>query len=199
MTEIADCYSGGERHWMERGQLLRARALAPLLSLASRVGLRPDHVTLASLAAGLAACVTLDGAPGLAMGLLAAHVFLDGLDGPLARKLGTAGRRGSLTDTAVDQVVVTATTLTLASEGLVSATAAGAYSTAYLAVVALAMVRNALAVPYSWLVRPRFVVYAWIPVELWLWPGTIEPLIIAASVLLSWKALTGFLAVRRRL
>ena len=61
------------------------------------------------------------------------------------------------------------------------------------------MVRNALAVPYSWLVRPRFVVYAWIPIALWLWPGSIEPLIVAASVLLSWKALTGFFAVRRRL
>lgn len=199
MTEVADCYSGGERRWMEMGQRLRARALAPLLSLSCRVGVRPDHVTVASLVAGLAACVTLDTAPGTALGLLAAHVLLDGLDGPLARRLGTAGRRGSLTDTAVDQVVVTATTLALAAEGLVSAAAAGAYSTAYLAVVALAMVRNALAVPYSWLVRPRFVVYAWIPIELWLWPGSIEPLIVAASVLLSWKALTGFLAVRRRL
>lgn len=199
MSQVADCYSGGERRWMELGQRLRARVLAPALDLAGRAGLRPDHVTAASLVAGLVACALIGSAPVWAIALLALHVLLDGFDGPLARRLGTAGRQGSLTDTAADQLVVTATTLTLAAEGIVSAATAGAYSTAYLAVVVLAMVRNALAVPYSWLVRPRFVVYAWIPVELWLWPGTLEPVLVVASALLGLKAVTGFLAVRRSL
>ena len=40
-----------------------------------------------------------------------------------------------------------------------------------LAVVALfAIARNALNRPYSWLVRPRFVFFAWIAADLWLWP-----------------------------
>lgn len=204
MTARADCYSGAERRWMELGQRLRARLLAPLLAASERAGLGADQVTLASLLAGLAASLFLAGAPApglalLGLALLALHVILDGFDGPLARRLGTASDRGSFTDTAADQVVVTATTLALAHAGLIGAPVAVLYTTAYLAVVGLAIVRNALEVPYAWLVRPRFLVYAWVPVELWLWSGTLEPLMAVAGLVLGAKAASGVLAVRRRL
>ena len=54
--EKADCYSAGERGAMVWFQQLRASSLGPLLRLLVALKVHPDHVTLASLAAGLAFC-----------------------------------------------------------------------------------------------------------------------------------------------
>ena len=69
----------------------------------------------------------------------------------------------------------------------------------YAVVVAIAMIRNALEIPYSWLIRPRFLVYAWILVEAFLWSGTINWLLWAINAVLGWKLLTGFANLRERL
>jgi len=69
----------------------------------------------------------------------------------------------------------------------------------YTLVVIFAMVRNALAIPYSWLVRPRFLVYAWFPVEVYLWPGSLDSLLWIVSLLLALKTLSGFLRIRSRI
>ncbi len=191
-----DCYSDGERAWMVRGQLLRARLLAPLLRLLEFLRITPDHLTFLSLIAGLAFCPLFFRSPAAAFLALLLHVLLDGLDGPLARHLGIASRRGSFTDTMADQLVVTATTITLMKAGEIGITAGGVYIFVYGIVVAFAMVRNALAIPYSWLIRPRFVIYLWIPVEVWWWPGTIEIGLWIASSFLAAKMFSGFVRIR---
>ncbi|MEM9378535.1 MAG: CDP-alcohol phosphatidyltransferase family protein [Planctomycetota bacterium] len=195
----ADCYSGGERAWMVRGQELRAALLGPLLVRLARLRVSPDHVTLASLALGLAAAPLLALRPWAGLVALVLHVLLDGVDGPLARHLGVASRRGSFTDTIADQVVVTATTAALMTAGLVGVVPGTLYVFLYAVVVAFAMVRNALDVPYAWLVRPRFAVYAWIPIELHVWPGSLDGLVWLCAPLLGAKTLSGFVRLRRRL
>ncbi|HEX5104584.1 MAG TPA: CDP-alcohol phosphatidyltransferase family protein [Pirellulaceae bacterium] len=203
----ADCYSAGERGAMGWWQDLRARWLGPLLAAMGAVGIRPDHVTAASLAAGLAFCplwLWPDGpawAKPAALVALLLHVLLDGLDGPLARHLGTASSRGSFTDSLADQIVVTATTLALmaAPQPGVLTWIGGTYIFLYATVVGFAMVRNALGNPYTWLVRPRLWVYGWIAVDLALLPGWIDYVIGAFTVVLALKVATGFVALRRML
>ena len=194
-----DCYSAGERGWMEFGQRLRATALAPLLRVLAALRVTPDHLTLLSLLAGLAFCPLYFQSVAWALVALLLHVLLDGLDGPLARYLGVASRRGSFTDTMSDQLVVTATTITLMKVGVIGVAAGGVYIFVYGIVVAFAMIRNAMKIPYSWLVRPRFVVYVWMMVEVWWWPGTIEYVLWIASVLLGLKMISGFLRIRKAL
>ena len=196
---VGDCYSAGERGWMVRGQELRAWVLKPLLCCLSACRVTPDHLTFISLLFGLAFCPLFFVSVPAALMALVLHVLLDGLDGPLARHLGGASRRGSFNDTMADQIVVTATTITLMKAGLTGTAAGGIYIFVYGIVVAFAMIRNAMAIPYSWVIRPRFFVYAWMVVEFWLWPGTIEFLLWAASALLGWKMLTGFHHIRRKL
>ena len=75
----------------------------------------------------------------------------------------------------------------------------GGFLFLYKLVVAFAMVRNSLGVPYSWLVRPRFAIYAAIPVEIWLRAGGLTPLCVGLSVVLALKGASGFVAIRRRL
>lgn len=189
------------------GQELRAWLLGPLLHVLAAAGVSPDQITAASLACGLAFCPlwlwpgTPTWARPAALVALLLHVLLDGLDGPHARHLGTASRRGSFTDTLADQFVVTASTLALmaASPPGLSVWVGGAYIFCYTMVVGFAMVRNALGVPYSWLVRPRFWVYGWIAVDLYLLPGWMEIVVSGFTVILAIKLATGFTAIRRML
>ena len=89
--------------------------------------------------------------------------------------------------------------VTMIHAGYAGAWSGGLYLFLYGIVVLFALVRNALAVPYSWLVRPRFIVYAWMPVEVYLWRGTLDPLLWALAVLLAAKAVSAFVHIRRRL
>lgn len=183
---------------MRRSQELRGRWLHPLLRILARVHLTPNQLTGLSLLAGLAFCpVFLWGNKIFALGLLLAHVLLDGLDGPLARYTRRASNQGSFTDTAADQVVVTFTTVMLIHAGHIAVWPGGLYIFFYGTVVLFAMVRNALAIPYSWLVRPRFLVYAWIPLEVYAWPGSLNFALWIISSLLGIKMITGFIKIRR--
>ena len=195
-----NCYSEGEGGFMEWGQRLRGTALRPLLRWMDRMGMRAGHVTALSLLAGLAFCpFLLWGSPLVAFVLLVLHVLLDGLDGPLARYRGTASNRGSFSDTMADQLVVTASTLTMIHAGLASAWPGGLYIFLYAVVVGFAFVRNALAAPYSWLFRPRFLVFAWFAVAWYAWPATLDWVLWAASAVLLLKAVSGFVAIRRKI
>ena len=206
-TVKADCYAAGERSAMIWWQDLRAWLLGPLLRTLAACGVTPDHVTVASLAVGLAFCPLWlwPGSPAwskpAALVALLLHVLLDGLDGPLARHLGTASPRGSFTDSLADQIVVTASTLALvaAPQPSVSGWIAGLYLFLYATVVGFAMIRNAIGKPYSWLIRPRFWVYGWIAVDLFLLPGWMESILVAFTVVLGIKMASGFVAIRRAL
>jgi len=194
------CYSDGEGEFMKQSQDIRGRLLLPLLKILQALRVRPGHLTFLSLLAGMAFCpVFAWSSKPFALTLLLSHVLLDGLDGPLARHLGRASDRGSFTDTMADQVVVTFSTLTLIQAQLVSLWPGVMYLFFYTVVVSFAMARNAMAIPYSWLVRPRFFVYLGIPVNLYLWPGSLDALLWIVSALLAWKVLTGFVKIRKRL
>lgn len=193
------CYSADEGGFMQRSQALRGRCLSPLLSVLAALRITPNHLTLLSLIAGLAFCpVFLWSSKVIAFLLLLAHVLLDGLDGPLARHTQRASNQGSFTDTGADQVVVAFSTVTLIHAGYAGAWPGGLYLFFYSLVVVFAMVRNALAIPYSWLVRPRFMVYLWMPVEVYLWPGSLNVLLWILTALLAIKTLTGFVQIRRK-
>ena len=195
-----NCYSGGEAGFMAWWQSLRAKSLNPLLKLMSAIGMTENHVTVVGLLCGLAFPVVFHWvAPWLALVLLLAQVVLDGLDGPLARHRGTASDRGSFTDTMVDQVVVTVVMITMIWAGHAGLWPGVLYIFFYLLVVTFAFIRNALREPYSWVVRPRFLVFLWLPVEIYLWQGTLDWVLWLSVAVLALKAATGFWVIRRRM
>ena len=75
----------------------------------------------------------------------------------------------------------------------------GLYIFSYTVVIAFAMIRNALSIPYSWLVRPRFIIYAWLPIELYLLPGSLDYGIWLFVALLVGKMASGYVRIRRRI
>jgi phosphatidylglycerophosphate synthase len=188
---------------MVRYQEWRAVVLGPLLRLLSRLRITPDGLTLLSLVCGLVFCPLIAGWPVWAFVFLALHVILDALDGPLARHAGVASRAGSLTDTLCDQIVVAASTIVMMPQP-VHVWAGATYIFVYTVVVAFAMLRNALGVPYGWLFRPRLIVYAWLVPEVFVFPGTtlagsVNYGIWVFNAILAIKLLTGFWQVRERL
>ncbi len=73
-------------------------------SLLAKAGVKPNHVTLASLALALMASVSLSqGFPVLYGLLLFTSGFLDGVDGALARLTGEATPQGGLLDSLCDR------------------------------------------------------------------------------------------------
>ena len=192
----ADCYSDREAPQWISGRA-SAGPLRPLLEAMTRCRIRPDDLTALSAAAGLAFCPLYFWSKSLARAAIALHVLLDGLDGPLARHTNTASRRGSLADSASDQLVVVASTITLMLTHTVGILPGSIYMVAYTVVIMFAMIRNALSIPYSWLVRPRFVVYGWFLLEIYCFPGTIDYVLWFFNALLALKAITGFVKIRR--
>lgn len=199
-TMGVNCYSEGEDGFMKWGQALRGKWLRPFLESLGKIGMRANHLTLLSLLTGLAFCPSfLLGKPIVAFLLLLLHVLLDGLDGPLARLQGKASNRGSFTDTMADQLVVTAAAITMIQSGHAGIWPGGLYIFFYTVVVAFAFVRSAMATPYSWLFRPRFLVFSWCVVEVFWFPGTLDWILWASSGVLALKCLTGFIRIRSRM
>ena len=196
-------YSDGEQEMMDVTQTWRAKLFLPLLELLARCRVRPNNITFLSLLSGIAFCVlfsfNIPLAKPIAFTMLALHVLLDGIDGPLARHLGTASNQGSFTDTTSDQLVVAFSTITLIYSGEIGIIPGGLYLFFYTLVVVFAMIRSSMDIPYSWLVRPRFFVYIWFIIEVYFLPGTIDYVLWLFTVLLAIKMLSGFYKIRKKL
>ncbi|MCD4779962.1 MAG: CDP-alcohol phosphatidyltransferase family protein [Candidatus Omnitrophica bacterium] len=196
-------YSDQEEAMMNASQAWRGKMFLPLLKFLTACKVRPNHLTYLSLAFGVAFCflfcLEFKGAKSIAFGLLAIHVLLDGLDGPLARFTQTDSNKGSFTDSMVDQIVVALTTIALIYTGNIQVIPGGLYIFLYTMVVVFAMVRNSLEIPYSLLVRPRFFVYAWFLVDVYLLPGSINYVLWACIAILMNKMITGFYKIRKKL
>jgi phosphatidylglycerophosphate synthase len=187
---------------MEWGQSLRAICLRPMLVALTGARITPDALTVLSGLSGIAFMpLWLWGANWWAVAALSAHVLLDGIDGPLARHQATASPRGSFTDTFTDQIVVSVvTTAWMIGHPTATSIAAGtAFVFLYALVVAIAMVRNALRIPYSWLVRPRFFVFATMLLETCGITSLTMPTLIVCTALLALKTATGFFQLRNRI
>lgn len=116
-------------------------ALGLVGGLLARIGLRPDHLTLAGLAVTVAGSILVgSGRLLLGGGMVLAGSAIDALDGSVARAQGSVGARGSFLDSVCDRVSETAmfagVACTVADEGLYVALAVvslgGSLITSYL-------------------------------------------------------------------
>ena len=172
-----------------------------MFGLLTQLRVGPDHLTFLSLVFGVAfgPLWYLDW-EWLAVTSLWMHVAVDGLDGPLARFQKSESPRGSFTDSFCDQLVVSTVTIMLMVGTPKLPVFAGAiFLVLYAGVLAIAMVRNTLQIPYSWLVRPRFFLFLAIPLQLLGVPHSVASVVWVSNVLLAIKLATGFYKLRNRL
>ena len=94
---------------LDRFRTISNRAITPFVSVADRLGLSPNAVTVASMGVAVAAAVTLAIAGGdpswylLGGALVLFNGFLDMLDGALARQTDSATPEGDFLDHLVDR------------------------------------------------------------------------------------------------
>lgn len=198
VEKTADSYSAAERGFMLFWQRTKGALFGPLIRLLTRLGVSANFLTLLALSCGLVASALLPAYHGWALLVLALHVILDGLDGPLARHQGTISSRGSLIDTVADQIAIVATTAALIFAHAIEIWIGISYICTYTLVVVLATIRNALGIPYAFLIRPRYFVYAWLPVEFYALRGSLSYVMGFFTALLALSLIGGVLKICRR-
>lgn len=189
----------------------KQKLLLPLLRVLDRCGATPNAITWFSVLLGLGfipAYLFWPGSTGLIVAhwLLFAHLLIDGVDGPLARFQNRASAAGSLTDTFGDQIVIVATALTYAvaddfGRASLHPVTAGTYAVLYCVAVAFAMIRNALHIPYWFLLRPRNFFYGLMWFSAFGWWGSFDRVFVEGGVwifnlVLAVSVWTGFVAIR---
>lgn len=194
-----DCYSAGERGAMVWWENWRAQKLHKGLVLLDKGGITPNILTFLSLLSGIIAALILPFYTITSFVLLILHVVLDGLDGPLARFQKIDSAKGSFTDTMSDQIVLVAIILSCMYIGVAEAIISTIYVFIYTIVIAFSMVRNRLNIPYSWLVRPRFVLYLCLPITFYIWVDAMNGVLWVCSFLLTISLISGFYKIRKKL
>lgn len=199
-NEKSDCYSAGDRKLMELSQKIRDISFLPLLKLFTVFGLRPNHITFLSFLFGGGACYLIFSSElKAALYLLFIHVLLDGMDGPLARHQNLSSNAGSFVDTLVDQIIIASVAIVLMERGILSILPGSIYIFVYTAVIAFSMVRNAIKIPYLWMLRPRFIVYLWLIFEFTIFPNTVDWVIWLCNVILIINFQDGFRQLKKNI
>lgn len=194
-----NCYSESEAGFMLWGQNFRAILFKPLLKLLLLLKIKPNHLTILSLICGILGAFLLMTSLNSAFILIFLHVLFDGLDGPLAREMNIDSNQGSFVDSCCDQLVIAFIIFILIHIKIIDPILGGVFILLYSIVVGFAMVRNSLKIPYQWLIRPRFIVYLWLPIEFYLLHSTINYVLLIFNIILAIKTISGFFKIKDRI
>jgi phosphatidylglycerophosphate synthase len=197
-------FAAGEQELQSRFRQRRDQWLAPVVRVCQTSGLSADVISGWAIAMllpfGLALFLRLGGwSPLVAVAALAAHVLLDGLDGPVARAAGTAGPAGAFTDMALDHTGYLIVTTLLTAAGLVEGWAACAYVSTYTLAVVMVVMLNLLQRPLAYVVRTKYVFYLLVALQQFGGANLLSESAAAFSAVHALFAAVGFAAVRRGL
>lgn len=159
-----------------------------------------NHITALGTALGVTGALALWlGWMPVALVLLILHLLGDALDGPLAKFTQTDSNRGGFTDVCADQAVVIAVVFALLAGDRLPPLAGSFFILGHTIIVGFALVRNAMGIPYNWLIHPRIFLYVGIFLEYYLWPETLIYLIYIFNGIFALRILSGFLRIRKEL
>lgn len=165
-SKFSPLYAASERGGQATWQRWRDRLLDPVITFLARARISPHALSIIGAVSVVAGFVFAEdtGTPAWFLWGLWIHVLLDALDGPLARRRGVT-RGGWLVDLLADEIGIVMTSLYLWQFGITSATAALLYLGLYLCLVVLIVKRQWLGRPYSFVVRPRLLVYLLLTID----------------------------------
>lgn len=195
-------FGWAERPYFQRMSRFRYALFSPLLGPLVRRGVGPDHITAASFFVLLVGFPLFYGAKlhGLAFLVLALHIILDGLDGPLASALGRKGSaHGALMDMANDVTGMVIVIVTASYFGPIPWFLGTVYTISYLYLTIFAVAQNLLGIRYAYVVKTKYTIY----VLLLVWWRTglelVSPVMALAVIYMGVSAFFGFLRVARTL
>lgn len=194
----ADVHSHGELGVISRFNQFKDSLLLPLTSLLQLAHIKPVYLSLASviiLLLTLTLSLLLNQPFCFLLGLLA-HLILDGLDGPLARRQ-KATTYGALADVTADHIGIITTSLFISYFNYAPSPLAIIYTLLYTTVITLAIIRNAFKIPYQFLFRPRLYIYLALAIDYFFNFWLTGPALLLSSFLLLLPAITGTTSLLR--
>ncbi|QGY41121.1 CDP-alcohol phosphatidyltransferase [Pseudodesulfovibrio cashew] len=137
----------------------RDRLFSPVITLLVSLGATANQISIIGVVFLLLACVLPHDYAYTATFFMALHVFCDGIDGPLARRLGSAHAGGSLIDIVVDQLGVVFLPAAAIYHFGAWGPAMVVFSSSYLIFIALAVYANELGVELRKFIRSKYLMF----------------------------------------
>ncbi|THB68563.1 MAG: CDP-alcohol phosphatidyltransferase family protein [Desulfovibrio sp.] len=154
-----DYFNARERAKQHAFGAKREQLFAGIIALLIRVKATPNQVSVLGVCfLGLACVLPSQWHWGVAI-CLVLYVLCDGLDGPLARTLGTAGPGGSLVDMVADQMGVVLLPAAAIHHIQAWGPAMVVFSSAYLCFIALVVYANSQGIKLRPFVRVKYVFF----------------------------------------
>lgn len=174
---------------------------APLVRLLVALHVSPNAVSLSQIAVGGLIVAVLGQAPGVGFLLMLACMFIDSLDGAVARAYGRYSQFGALVDQIADHLREALVIAGLALHGGLYPVVAVMYPIIQAVFNFLVFLCNQREVPVPWTVKsyltvyPVFFLWAFFGVN-WLTPGVaLAEAFMVATILLALRRLSGALDV----
>ncbi len=156
---MKDSFSGIERHLVGPYRRSFAWVTAPLVSLLTALQVSPNAVSAGQILLGIAVILVLDRLPPLAFMLFIGSLFLDSLDGALARRYGRSSEYGALFDQVCDYIRETLVLAAFALHTPLHPVAAVLYPCIYGMLNFLLFLCNYRGAPIPWAIKCYLVVY----------------------------------------
>src|ERR1051326_2561753 len=154
-------YSGSEARLLYPWQRLRQIILLPLAAGLDALHITPDMLSWASVILGAGFFFVARLRFDIAFWLLVGAVFLDAIDGVLARYHRTPSAKGAFTDAFCDEAVVALTVGGLVWQGAINPVLGLIFVYLYTMLVTLLLIHQMLAVSSQLIIRPsRMLLYA---------------------------------------
>ena len=163
-----DSYSNLERRFLAPYRQIALTVMQPIVWVLARLGIRPNWVSVSQVAVGVIILLVIGSQPRLAFVLFLLALFIDGLDGALARYTGRSSRYGALVDQVSDHARETLVIAALASTGGLSAVLATLYAFVYVAFNFILFLCNYFRAPVPVALKTYLFTYPSIFCYLWL-------------------------------
>lgn len=156
-------YSESEGQFLYPWQRLRQAILLPLAAMLDALHITPDMLSWTSVVLGVGFFFLARLRFDIAFWLLVGSVFLDALDGVLARYHRAPSSKGSFTDAFCDEAVVALTVGGLVWQGAMNAVLGVIFVYIYTSLVTFLLIHQVLAVSSQGIIRPsRMLLYAFV-------------------------------------
>jgi len=154
-----DYFNEEERASQRAFSKWRDNALSPAITLMVRLGITPNHITIFGIILLVTGCLLPPSYHVMIPILLFLYCIADGIDGPLARRMGKAHEGGAIVDICADQAgvvfVAAAAVYHLGANGV----GAVLFSSAYLSFITLALYANGRGIPLWSFIRIKYFFY----------------------------------------
>ena len=154
-----DYFNEEERASQRAFSKWRDGALSPAINFMIRRGITPNHVTIFGIILLIVGCALPPNFFLAIPALLLLYCLVDGIDGPLARRMGIAHEGGAIIDICADQAGVVAVAAATVYHMGANGPAAVLFSGAYLSFITLALYANGRDIPLWGFIRIKYFFY----------------------------------------